>query len=331
VVDLRSDTVTRPTAEMRRAMADAEVGDDAYGEDPTVRRLEEAYAELVGKEAGLFVPSGTMANQLALRVLGRPGSTVLCGRSSHIASFEAGAAGVNATAQIVTLPDDDGLLDPADVAFHVEAVAHHRAAPSLVCIENTAMAAGGVPWPVDRVRAVEAAGIPVHVDGARLFNAVVATGVSAREYASGATIVWSALSKGLCAPAGSVLAGSADVIAALRVARHHMGGQMRQVGVLAAAGLVGLTMIERLAEDHERAARLAAGVAERWPDAIDPASVRTNMVVFPHPDTDALLAHLGDAGVLGGTLAPGVVRLVTHADVDDDGIELALKAVATAP
>src|SRR3954462_8265301 len=135
-VDLRSDTVTRPSAAMRRAMAEAEGGDDAYGEDPTVRRLEEAYAELVGKEAGLFVPSGTMANQLALRVLRRPGATVLWGRSSHRASFEAAAAGLNATAQIVTLPDDGGLLDVADVAFHVESAAHHRAAPSLVCIEN---------------------------------------------------------------------------------------------------------------------------------------------------------------------------------------------------
>src|SRR4051812_33941621 len=136
---------------MRRAMADAEVGDDAYGEDPTVRRLEEAYAEIVGKEAGLFVPSGTMANQLSLRVLGRAGSTVLCGRSSHIASFEAGAAGINATAQIVTLGDGDGLLDPADVAHHVESASHHWAAPSLVCIENTSMTAGGVPWPLARV------------------------------------------------------------------------------------------------------------------------------------------------------------------------------------
>jgi len=332
VVDLRSDTVTRPTDAMRRAMADAEVGDDAYGEDPTVRQLEEAYAELVGKEAGLFVPSGTMANQAALRVLGRAGTTVLCAQSSHIASFEAGAAGLNASAQIATLDDSDrGLLDPADVAFHVEAAAHHRAAPSLVCIENTAMAAGGVPWPIERVRAITALGVPVHVDGARLFNAVVATGVSARDYAAGATVVWSALSKGLCAPVGSVMAGTDDVVAALREARHQLGGQMRQVGVLAAAGLVALTMIDRLADDHARAARLAEAVADRWPDALDPATVRTNMVVFRHDDAARLLAHLQESDVHAGTIAPGVLRFVTHADVDDAGIERALKAVASAP
>jgi threonine aldolase len=193
------------------------------------------------------------------------------------------------------------------------------------------MAAGGVPWDLDRLRAVEACGLPVHVDGARLFNAVVATGVSAREYAAGATVVWSAVSKGLCAPVGSVMAASADVVAQLREARHHMGGQLRQAGVLAAAGLVALTMIDRLAEDHARAARLADAVAERWPDALDPATVRTNIVIFEHHDPSALIAHLDDAGVLVGTIGPGRVRLVTHAGVDDDGVEVARKALASAP
>ena len=312
-------------------MAAAEVGDDVYGEDPTIRRLEEAYAELVGKDAGLFVPSGTMANQVVLRVLGAPGTTVLCGRSSHVGSFEAAVAGINTAAQIVTVPDDGGMLDATDVAFHVAAVEHHWARPALVCIENTAMFAGGVPWSLERVRAIEACGVPVHIDGARLFNAVVATGISAREYASGATVVWSALSKGLCAPVGSVIAASADVVAALRVGRHSLGGQMRQVGVLGAAGLVALTMIDRLAEDHARAAVLAEAVADRWPDALDPSTVQTNMVIFPHADPPALIAHLGDAGVLAATVAPGLVRLVTHNDVDDVGIELARKALASAP
>jgi threonine aldolase len=202
-----------------------------------------------------------------------------------------------------------------------------------VCIENTAMYAGGVPYPIERVRAVEACGLPLHIDGARLFNAVVATGVSAREYASGATTVWTALSKGLCAPVGSVLAASTDVIAQLRIGRHSMGGQMRQVGVLAAAGLVALSpsMIERLADDHARAGRLADAVAERWPDALDPSTVRTNMVMFRHADTAALLAHLAESDVLAGTVAPGVVRLVTHHDVDDHGIDVACKALASAP
>ena len=331
MVDLRSDTVTKPTPEMRRAMAAAEVGDDVYGEDPTIRRLEEAFAEIVGKEAGLFVPSGTMANQVVLRVLGAPGTTVLCGRSSHVGSFEAAVAGLNTTAQIVTLSDDGGMLDADDVAFHVGAVESHWATPSLVCVENTAMFAGGVPWTLERIRAIEACGVPVHIDGARLFNAVVATGISAADYASGATVVWTALSKGLCAPVGSVMAASADVIAALRVGRHSLGGQMRQVGVLGAAGLVALTMIERLADDHARAAVLAEAVADRWPDAIDPSTVQTNIVTFRHADPTALLAHLGDAGVLAGTIAPGLVRLVTHHDVDDEGVELARKALASAP
>jgi threonine aldolase len=331
LADLRSDTLTRPTPEMRRAMADAEVGDDVYGEDPTVRRLEESFAELVGKEAGLFVPSGTMANQVVLRTLGRPGTTVLCGRSSHIASFEAAVAGMNSQAQIQTLADDEGFLHSAEVLLHADAVAHHWPTPSLVCIENTAMLAGGVPWPLEYVRAVARCGIPMHIDGARLFNAVVATGVSARDYAADAVTVWTALSKGLCAPVGSVLAASSDVIAQLRIGRHSLGGQMRQVGVLAAAGLVALTMIDRLAEDHARASRLAEAVADRWPDALDPATVHTNMVIFPHDSPDALLAHLADAGVLAGTIAPGMMRFVTHHDVDDDGIEAARKALASAP
>ena len=332
LVDLRSDTLTQPTAEMRRAMADAEVGDDVYGEDPTVRRLEEQFADLTGKGAALFVPSGTMANQVVLRVLGRRGTTVLCGRSSHVASFEAAVAGMNSDAQLVTLPDDDGLLRAEDVRFHVEAVAHHWAEPSLVCIENTAMRAGGVPWPLERVQAIAACGVPMHIDGARLFNAVVATGASARDYSRDAVTVWAALSKGLCAPVGSVLAASADVIAELRVGRHSLGGQMRQVGVLATAGLVALDrMIDRLVEDHERASRLAHAVAERWPDALDPSTVLTNMVVFPHPSPDELLDHLSSNGVLAGTIAPGVMRLVTHHDVDDDGIEHTRKVLASAP
>jgi threonine aldolase len=274
-----------------------------------------------------------MANQIAMRVLGRAGTTILCGRSSHAASFEAAAAGVNVTAQIVTLDDDSGMLDIGDVQLHVESAEHHWAAPSLVCIENTAMVAGGVPWDLDRVRAVVACGLPVHLDGARLFNAVVATGISASDYATGVTTVWTALSKGLCAPVGSVMAGSTSVIEELRVARHHMGGQMRQAGVLAAAGLVALDrMVDRLADDHERAARLAAAVAERWPSCgLDPTSVQTNIVIFRHDDTSALLAHLEDAGVLGATIAPSMIRLVTHHDVDDDGIEQARKALASAP
>ncbi|MCU1485793.1 MAG: Low-specificity L-threonine aldolase [Actinomycetia bacterium] len=330
-VDLRSDTVTRPSAAMRAAMAEAEVGDDAYGEDPTVTRLEVTYAELVGKEAGLFVPSGTMANQLALRVLAEPGTTVLCGRSSHVASFEGGAAGVNVGAQVVTLEDADGCVALDDVAWHVEAADHHWARPSLVCVENTAMFAGGVPLDPDEVAEL-AALLPVHMDGARLFNAVVATGTSAADHARPATTVWTALTKGLGAPVGSVLAGPSDVIDAARAHRQRMGGQLRQAGILAAAGLLALAEnVERLAVDHARARRLAEAVAVRWPGAVDVADVRTNIVRFPHADTGALVAHLAERGVLTGTVGPGLVRLVTHLDVDDAGIDRACAALAEAP
>lgn len=331
-VDLRSDTVTRPSAAMRRAMAEAAVGDDAYGEDPTVRALEERYASMVGKEAGLFVPSGTMANQLALRVLARPGTTVLCGRSSHVASFEGGAAGVNAAAQLVTLDDPSGAPALHDLRWHVEAAEHHWARPSLVCLENTAMFAGGVPLELGYVEAVAALGMAVHLDGARLFNAAAATGTPAAAYAAPCTTVWTALTKGLGAPVGSVLAGPAAVVADMRDMRHLLGGQLRQAGILAAAGLLALdTNLERLADDHARARRLAEAVAERWPGALDPASVRTNIVRFPHDDPAALLGHLASAGVLAGTVGPGLVRLVTHLDVDDEGIDRACAALAEAP
>ena len=334
-VDLRSDTVTRPTPEMRRAMAEAEVGDDAYGEDPTVNRLEEVFAERVGKEAALFVPSGTMANQIALRLLAPPASLVVIGRRHHIVIYESGASARNSGAQLHPVDDGDGTLDPADVAAAVEAAVHHQTRPGLVCVENTHMPSGGRPWPLERLRQVvfAGAGLPVYMDGARLFNAEVATGIPAADYAGLVTAVMCTLSKGLAAPVGSVLAGPAGFVEAAREERHRLGGGMRQAGVIAAAGLVGLTtMVERLADDHERARRLADVVASRWPDGgCRPDEVVTNMVVWRHPAPDALLVHLEAEGVLAGTLAPGVVRLVTHNDVDDDGVERAIKALASAP
>jgi threonine aldolase len=335
VIDLRSDTVTRPTPEMRRAMADAEVGDDVYGEDPTVNALQDAFAERVGKEAALFVPSGTMANQLAVRLLTTAGTTVIAGRRQHIVLYENGAAGRNAGVQFTTVPDDDGTISPDDIAATRAAAAHHQPTPSLVCIENTHMPADGAPWPLDALHAVHAAAgpIPIHLDGARLFNAEVATGTSAADYAAPATTVMCCLSKGLCAPVGSLLAGPADVIDAARGERQRLGGGMRQAGVIAAAGLVALrAMVERLADDHARARRLAEAVGERWPDSgCDPERVTTNIVTWRHPDADAVLDHLRSEGIAAGTIAPGVLRLVTHHDVDDDGVEHARKAIAVAP
>ena len=333
MVDLRSDTVTRPTPEMRRAMADAEVGDDVYGEDPTVNALEEAFAERVGKEAALYVPSGTMGNQIALRLLTTPGTAVLAGRRQHVVIYENGAGERNAGVQFTTLDDTDGTISPDDVRWAVEAAQHHQVRPSLVCVENTHMPADGAPWPLDRLQAVAAAGLPVHLDGARLFNAEVATGLPAAEYAAPATTVMCCMSKGLCAPVGSLLAGPADVMEAARGERQRLGGGMRQAGVIAAAALVALErMVERLAEDHARARRLADVVAERWPDGgCDPERVRTNVVTWRHPDPVKLVDWLAGQGVLAGTIAPGVVRLVTHHDVDDEGLAQAVAALAGAP
>jgi len=333
--DLRSDTVTRPTDEMRRAMADALVGDDGYGEDPTVNELESVFAERVGKPAALFVPTGTMANQVALRVLAPPGSVVVAGRHHHVVAYELGAAARNANVQFHAVDDDDGLVDPADVTWARAASDHHFPTASVVCIENTHMVASGRPWRPAELEALAAAAgpLPVHMDGARLFNAEVATGVPAAELAAQATTVMCCLSKGLCAPVGSLLAGPTDVVEAGRAERKRLGGGMRQAGVLAAAGLVALQkMVGRLADDHVRARRLAEAVAARWPSAcLDPAEVSTNIVVFPHPDPEVLLGHLRDHGVLAGTVGPGTVRLVTHHDVDDEGVDRACRALSAAP
>jgi threonine aldolase len=335
LVDLRSDTVTQPTAAMRRAMAEAEVGDDDYGEDPTVRTLEEAFAARLGKPAAVFVPSGTMANQIAFRVLATAGTAVVAGRSQHVVAYEYGAAARNSAVQFLALDDVDGMLDPDEVRRGREASSYHQPAVSLVSIENTHMAASGAPWSMERLRAVAAAAgeLPVHLDGARLFNAEAATGVPASVMAAPATTVMCCLSKGLCAPVGSLLAGPDDVIVQARLERKRLGGGMRQAGVLAAPGLLALgSMVERLPEDHARAARLAEAVASRWPGCgLDPASVRTNIVVFSHDDPEKLLDHLQGEGVLAGTIAPGTVRLVTHHDVDDAGLERAIGALAAAP
>jgi threonine aldolase len=334
-VDLRSDTVTQPTPDMRRAMAAAEVGDDDYGEDPTVRTLEEAFAERLGKPAAVFVPSGTMANQIAFRVLARAGTAVVAGRRQHVVAYEYGAAARNSAVQFHALDDTDGMLNPDEVTWAREASSYHQPAVSLVSIENTHMAASGAPWSMERLRAVVAAAgdVPVHLDGARLFNAEAATGVAAAAWAAPVTTVMCCLSKGLCAPVGSLLAGSDDLMTQARLERKRLGGGMRQAGVLAAPGLLALrTMTERLPEDHGRARRLAEGVAQRWPACgLDPALVRTNIVTFGHPSPDKLLDYLRNEGVLAGTIAPLTLRLVTHHDVDDAGVERALAALAGAP
>jgi threonine aldolase len=333
-IDLRSDTVTTPTPEMRRAIAEAEVGDDVYGEDPTINRFQERAAELVGKEAGLYVPSGTMANQLALRVLGRPGTEVLCAARAHVFRYEAAAAAWNSALQPHAFPDDDGLLDIAALDEAIENAGHHSTDVSLIAIENTHMASCGRPWRVDEVQAVakltERRGIPLFCDGARIWNASIALGVPARELVAQATAVMFCVSKGLGAPVGSILCGSRDLIAAAREHRQRLGGAMRQAGVIAAAGLVALdSMIDRLADDHRRARRLAEVVAEHWPGSVDPAAVETNIVCAAADRLpDDLLDRIVADGILAGTIDTRTVRFVTHKDIDDADLERVFKTFA---
>jgi len=329
-VDLRSDTVTTPTPEMRTAMAEAEVGDDAYGEDPTVHRLETLAAALLGKEAALFVPSGTMANQVALRTLGAPGTEVLCAARAHVYRHEHAASAVNAGVQLRPLPDADGRLHASDVAHALAGADHHLPELSALFLENTHMPASGRPASaaeIDEVVSVARdGGLAVHCDGARIWNASVALRVSPAELVRTSDTVMFCLSKGLGAPVGSVLCGTRERIQVARTHRARFGGQMRQSGVIAAAGVVALeTMVERLADDHARAHRLAEVVADAFPGSVDPATVHTNIVcarasAFP-PD---LLDALASDGVLAGTVDPDTVRFVTHKDVDDGGLDHAV-------
>ena len=332
-IDLRSDTVTTPTPAMRRAMADAEVGDDVYGEDPSVNRLEELAAARVGKEAALYVPSGTMGNQIALRLLARAGTEVLCPERAHIRQYEAAAAALNAGVQLRPLPDRDGVFDPPAVDAAADGPAHHLPPLSLVAIENTHMPAGGVPWTAAQVGAVTAAarrhGLPVHCDGARIFNAAVALGVDAADLTAPVDTVMFCLSKGLAAPVGSLLAGPLDLIAAARLERSRLGGGMRQAGIIAAAGIVALTeMVDRLADDHARARRLADALADRFPGSVDAERVRTNIVCLQAAALPpSFLDDLAGQGVRAGTIDQSTVRLVTHKDVDEADVDRVLAAL----
>jgi threonine aldolase len=315
---------------MRTAMAEAEVGDDAYGEDPTVRRLETLAAALLGKEAALYVPSGTMANQIALRTLGVSGTEVLCAARAHVARHERAASAVNAGVQLRPLPDADGRLHAVDVAHALTGADHHLPELSALFLENTHMPASGRPATASEIDEVASVahdgGLAVHCDGARIWNAAVVLGVSPAELVRACDTVMFCLSKGLSAPVGSVLCGTREHVTVARAHRARLGGQMRQAGVIAAAGVVALeTMVERLADDHARARRLAEVVAETFPGSVDPATVHTNIVcaratAFPPDVLDALAAE----DVLAGTVDPDTIRFVTHKDVDDAGLDHAV-------
>jgi threonine aldolase len=331
-VDLRSDTVTQPTQAMRDAMAVAVVGDDGYDEDPTIHALEERFAALVGKEASVFVPSGVMGNQIAVRVLTSPGDLVIAGRGQHVVSFEMGAAARNSSIQFATVDDTNGALALRDVLDVIDAEDDHQPHVAMVALENTHMPSGGTPLDVADIEALSHAigDRPVHLDGARLFNAVVATGTSAAQYAAPATTVMTCLSKGLCAPAGSLLAGPAGLMVRARIERKRLGGAMRQAGFLAAAGLVALDqMVERLADDHARARTLAELFATTFPEAgYDPSTCRTNIIAFDHPQARQLVEELANLGVDGGTVGPRRARFVTHAGVSDDDVAFVADVLA---
>jgi len=339
-IDLRSDTVTRPSAEMRDAMAVAQVGDDVYSEDPTVNRLQDAVAALLGKPAALFLPSGTMSNQVAIGALTRPGDEVICDANAHIAGFEVGALAALWGVQPRTIPSLRGLLDPAAVDAAIRPPAEHYPTPTVLSVENTHNRGGGSVYSLSLLHELaEIAlrhGLAIHMDGARLWNACAATGVSPAEYAAGASLVSTCLSKGLGAPVGSVVAGSKELVAEARRLRKRLGGGMRQAGILAAAGLHALAHHrERLPEDHENARRLGEAVAN-LPGAKLLHPVDTNLVfaIFEGQSAADLSRRFAAAGVLclpEGS-RPDLLRFITHlhiarADVDEAASRLS-KALA---
>ena len=329
MIDLRSDTVTRPTAAMRRAMAEAEVGDDVYGEDPTVTALEEHVAGLLGHEAALFTPTGSMANVLAVRSLVAPGQEVLCEERAHIARAELGAHGAHSGITMRTWHAPDGHVPLARVQdLFAPDLGPYFVPTAAVAVENTHNFAGGAVVPLEQLQALrtwaDEVGTTVHVDGARIWNAHVATGVPLPTYGGLADVLAVCLSKGLGAPVGSLMVGSADAIAEARVRRKRMGGGMRQVGVLAAAGLHALDHhLERLADDHEHARLLAEACG------VDPAGVDTNIVVVPTDDAASYVARAAEAGVRVGAVGHRTVRLVTHLDVDRPAAEKAASVLAS--
>lgn len=331
-IDLRSDTVTKPTEAMRRAMAEAEVGDDVYGEDPTVNRLEEQAARVFEKEAALFVPTGTMGNQIAVRLHTQHGQEVICERRAHIVDWEMAMVSAFSGCQLRQVEGSRGVLRWKQIEAAIAAPIYYRAQTGLIALENTHNMAGGTVTPAAVLAEIWAGaaerGIPLHLDGARIFNAAIALGVSVANLTRGFETVMFCLSKGLCAPAGSMLLGSRKLIERGRSIRKMLGGGMRQAGVLAAAGLIALEeMPARLAEDHANARWMAEQIMEVPGCTIDLETVQTNIVIFRHSRKRAveIIAGLKARGVLSGTAGPDEVRFVTHRDVDHRGCECAVK------
>lgn len=341
-IDLRSDTVTHPTPAMREAMYRAEVGDDVYGEDPTVNRLEELAAEMVGKEAALFVPTGTMGNAVALLTHCRRGDEIIVGDRAHMYLYEVGgSARLNGSPARAIPNQPDGSLDPARLRASFLGDDVHEARTGLLCLENTHNMCGGRALSQEALHALAAPaherGVPVHLDGARLFNAAVSLGIPASALAAEVDSVMFCLSKGLSAPVGSMLAGSRAFIAEARRGRKLLGGGMRQAGILAAAGIVGLTeMVDRLAEDHANALRLAQGLAEIPEIRIAPESVQTNILFFDalddagQPRNEAFTHAAATLGALFSSGDLGAIRAVTHYGISAADIDRALRVARSA-
>ena len=365
MIDLRSDTVTVPTEEMRRAMMEAEVGDDVYGEDPTVKRLEELAADMLGKEAALFVTSGTQGNLVSMATYARRGEEIIAEAESHVFMYEAAGAASIAGAQIRQIAGYLGALQPGDVRQAIRPKDIHQPRTALVCVENTHNRAGGTVMPIETLRELSVVakefGIPIHMDGARLFNAVVASGTSPKEIARYVDSVQFCLSKGLGAPVGSVVCGSAEFIEGARQWRKRVGGGLRQVGVLAAPGIVALrTMVERLADDHAHALFLATRLGDLPGVTVNMAAVQTNIViadvsgVAPERDreprepagdqrderagygsgagsqrtvSEIFVDSLRKEGVLASAFGWNLVRFVTHKDVGNDDVHRAVDII----
>ena len=330
MIDLRSDTVTRPTEPMRRAMSEAPVGDDVFGDDPTVNRLEEYVSGLLGKEASIYCPSGTMTNQIGLHLGTSRGDEVILHEDAHIFNYEAGAPALLSGVQVRPVFGERGVVSPEALRAVVRPENIHFPRPKLLCLENTHNVAGGRILPLEGFAAVAAEartlGLKVHLDGARLFNAAVATGVPAREWCEHADTVSVCSSKGLGAPVGSLLAGDEETIREARRVRKAFGGGMRQAGVIAAASLYAFEHhVGRLAEDHERARRLAEGLAEAGYAVEMP---ETNIVLVDVGNAGEFLAALAERGVLATPRGESAVRFVTHLDVDGEAIDAAVEAAA---
>ena len=334
MIDLRSDTVTVPDDRMREAARTAAVGDDVYGEDPTVTALEETAADRLGTEAALFFPSGTMANQVAARVHAEAGQEVIADRESHVVRYELGGLAQHAGLQVRMVDTDRGVPDPETIqAAYVEADAH-RPGTGLCCLENTHNARGGLAIDPDAIAAAAAAAhdhdVPVHLDGARLFNAAVARGEPATAFTRPVDSVMVSLSKGLGAPVGSLLAGEASFIEAARRTRKLFGGAMRQVGIVAGPGLVALENVESLERDHRHASHLADGLSALKSLTVEPPETNIVLATLETMDSSDALAALENEGVLATAFGPRTLRLCTHRDLDRSDVDAAIAAAETA-